>query len=117
MQDFRNLKVWEKAHALTLAVYRASGRFPKHEMFGLTSQLRRATSSVPCNIAEGCGRGGDTEFGRFLPIAMGSASEAEYQLLLARDLGYLPQAEHGALDRELVEVKRMLAALIQKVKH
>lgn len=70
MQDFRNLKVWEKGHALTLSIYRASGGFPNHEMFGLTSQMRRSAYSIPMNIAEGCGRGSDADFSRFLQIAM-----------------------------------------------
>jgi four helix bundle protein len=116
MQDFRNLKVWEKGHALTLAVYRATSIFPQHETFGLRSQTRRSCSSIPTNIAEGCGRGTPADFARFLQMAMGSASELEYQLLLARDLEYLPHDEHHTLDRGVVEVKRMLAALIQTVK-
>ena len=90
MKDFRNLKVWEKSHQLALAVYKATSTFPRHELYGLTSQIRRACASIPANIAEGCGRSGDAELARFLQIAMGSASELEYHLLLARDLGFLP---------------------------
>ena len=116
MQDFRKLKVWEKGHALTLAVYRASTAFPKTETFGLTSQMRRSASSVPTNIAEGCGRGSDPDFSRFLQIAMGSASELDYQLLLARDLSYLAETAYLQLCQEVSEVKRMLAALIIKLK-
>jgi hypothetical protein len=78
VKGFRDLKVWEKAHQLTLQVYKATASFPKEEMFGLTSQIRRAAASIPANIAEGCGRSGDAELGRFLQIAMGSASELEY---------------------------------------
>lgn len=89
MKDFRNLKVWEKSHQLALAVYKATSTFPRHELYGLTSQIRRACASIPANIAEGCGRSGDAELARFLQIAMGSASELEYHLLLARDLGFL----------------------------
>jgi four helix bundle protein len=89
VQDYRHLKVWEKAHQLTLAVYKATVPFPKDELYGLTSQIRRACTSIPANIAEGCGRDGDAEFARFLRIAMGSASELDYHLLLARDLGFL----------------------------
>jgi len=83
MKDFRELKVWEKAHQLTLEVYKATTIFPKDELYGLTSQIRRACASIPANIAEGCGRRGDAEFARFLGIAMGSASELDYHLLLA----------------------------------
>ena len=86
MKDFRDLKAWERAHPLTLAIYRATRAFPREELYGLTSQLRRGATSVSSNIAEGCGRGSDADFARCLQIAMGSASEVEYQLLLARDL-------------------------------
>ena len=89
MKDFRDLKVWEKAHALTLACYKKTSDFPKQEMFGLTSQIRRASSSVPANIAEGCGRRGNSELHRFLQMAMGSATELEYHLLLSHDLEFL----------------------------
>ena len=91
MQDFKKMAVWQKSHALTLALYQATISFPRDEMYGLTSQLRRAGSSIPANIAEGCGRNGNAELARFLYIAMGSASELEYHLLLARDLGYLAE--------------------------
>lgn len=116
MQDFKNLQVWQKSHLLTLAVYKATLGFPKEELYALTSQLRRATASVPANISEGCGRGSDPEFGRFLQIAMGSASETEYHLLLAHDLRYLSDDHFQHLTADLVEVKRMLAALLGKVK-
>ena len=116
MQDFRNLAVWQKAHRLTLAVYRASRSFPKEEMFGLTSQLRRAASAIGANIAEGCGRGSDADFGRFLTIAMGSACEVENHLVLAHDLELLSRPEHDSLLEMNVEVKRMLSALLLKLK-
>ena len=115
MRDFKRLKVWEKAHRLTLAVYQASATFPKSELFGLTSQLRRASASVPANIAEGCGRGGETELARYFRIAAGSASEAEYHLLLARDLGYIDAAIYGRLLDDLIEVKRMIHAYSTKL--
>ncbi len=111
MQDFRNLQVWGKAHHLTLAVYAATVSFPKHETYGLASQLRRACSSIPANIAEGCGRNGKAELRRFLEIAMGSASEVEYHLLLSRDLSYLDYQKHAELDESVKEIKRMLASL------
>ena len=116
MKDFRKLKVWQKAHRLTLKVYEITRKFPREELYGLTSQMRQSSSSVPTNIAEGCGRGSDLEFGRFLQIAMGSASELEYQLILARDLTYLDLREYEDLDRDTAEVKRMLARLIGKLK-
>ncbi len=93
MQEFRNLKVWEKAHALTLDVYKASRSFPREEMYGLTSQMRRASVSIGANIAEGACRRGDVDFARFLQMAAGSASEVEYHLLLARDLNLLEASE------------------------
>lgn len=115
MKDFRDLKVWQKAHQLVLTAYKATSHFPKQEMFGLTSQIRRCSASIPSNIAEGCGRRGNAEFNRFLSIAMGSASELEYQLLLAHDLGFLVPLEHKRLEVAVTEVKRMLAALVCKV--
>ena len=115
MKDFRKLKVWEKAHALTVDVYRASGRFPKNEMFGLTAQIRRASVSIASNLAEGCGRRTDGELGRFATFAMGSASEVEYQLLLARDLGYLDVSEAAGLSERVVEVKRMIGGLMSRL--
>jgi four helix bundle protein len=115
MQDFRKLKVWEKGHQLTLGVYKATAVFPKEELYGLTSQIRRASASIPANIAEGCGRGGRKELARFLLMAMGSASELEYHLLLARDLSFLKREAYGPLGAQAVGVKRMLASLIQKV--
>jgi four helix bundle protein len=108
MQDFRNLKVWQKAHALTLEVYRCTQTFPADERFGLTTQLRRSCASVPANLAEGCARGGDTDFARFVNIAASSASEADYHLLLARDLDYLDNSAYDPLLDQVSEVKRML---------
>ena len=116
MQSFRNLKVWEKAHAVTLDVYKTSNSFPKSELYGLTSQMRRASASMGANIAEGSCRKGDCEFGRFLQIAMGSASELEYHVLLARDLELLQSSEYERLTNGVTEVKRMLASLILAMK-
>jgi len=115
MKNFRDLKVWTKAHELALSAYRATASFPTEERFGLTSQIRRCSSSIPANIAESCGRGSDGDFQRFLQVAMGSATELEYHLLLSRDLNYLTQVMYSELDQNVVEVKRMLAALIVKV--
>ena len=86
MRDFRKIKAWEKAHELTLAIYAATLSFPKDELYGLTSQMRRSASSIPTNIAEGCGRDSEADFARFLQIAIGSTTELEYQILLSRDL-------------------------------
>ena len=116
MQNFRNLKVWEKAHQLTLSAYQVTRAFPKDEIYGLTAQIRRACASVAANIAEGCGRKGDAEMGRFLHMSMGSASEAEYHFLLAHDLRLLANAEYQQLDAQVTEVKRMLASLLMKLK-
>ncbi|PSB33656.1 four helix bundle protein [Stenomitos frigidus] len=116
MKNFRELKVWQKSHQTTLDVYRSTKLFPKEELYGLTSQTRRASASIPANIAEGCGRGTDADFARFLQMAMGSASELEYHLLLACDLGFLETSKHQKLASEVSEVKRMLTALIQKLK-
>ena len=115
VKDFHELKVWQKAHELTLAVYRVTAPFPREELYGLTSQLRRASASVAANLAEGCGRSGDAEFARFCSIAMGSASEVEYHLLLARDLKLLKPAEYQELAPRATELKRMLTALLQKL--
>jgi four helix bundle protein len=115
VKDFRQLKVWDKAHQLTLAVYQVTARFPREETYGLTSQIRRASSSICANLAEGCGRNGDAELARFCSIARGSASELEYHLLLARDLHLLEASDHEKLANEATEVKRMLTALIQKL--
>ncbi len=117
MKDFRDLIVWDKAHRLTLASYRATASFPRSEMFGLTSQIRRCSESIGANIAEGCGKRGNAEFARFLNIAAGSASELEYHFLVARDLGFLKPSDYDSLDHNVVEVKRMLAALIHKVQN
>ena len=115
MKDFRDLKVWEKAHQLTLDIYVATSNFPKEELYGLTSQIRRCSASIPANIAEGCGRRGNGEFHRFLQIASGSASELDYHLLLANDLKFLKQTHYQELVKELLEVRRMLTGLIVKV--
>ena len=115
MQDFKKLRVWQAAHRLTLDVYRATRSYPREEFYGLTRQSRDSSSSVPTNIAEGCGRGSRREFCRFLRIAAGSANELEYQLILGRDLEYLSPADFTALTDRLTEVRRMLAALIARV--
>jgi four helix bundle protein len=116
MRDFREIKVWAKAHLLTLEVYKVTATFPREEIYGLTSQLKRSAASVPANIAEGFGRGGNTELARFLQIAMGSACEVEYHVLLARDLNFLTENIYRGLNERITEVKRMLASLLLKVR-
>jgi len=115
MKNFRDLLVWQKAHALILDSYRGTADFPRQEIYGLTSQIRRCSASIAANLAEGCGKRGNAEFQRFLHIAAGSASELEYHFLLARDLGFLPEQEYRHLDQRVIEVKKMLAGLIKKV--
>jgi four helix bundle protein len=116
MKDFRTLNVWNKAHDLTLELYKVTKSFPKEETYGLTSQRRRAASSVGANIAEGCGKNSNADFSRYLQIAFGSACELEYHLLLARDLKMVLSEQHHGLELRLQEVKRMLASLISKVR-
>ena len=116
MKDFHSLKVWEKSHRLALEVYKVTAEFPRQEAFGLTSQLRRASVSIPANIAEGCGRGGEAELARFMQIAAGSASELEYHVLLAHDFGFLDSAPYQQLSADIVEVKKMLSSFIDTLK-
>jgi len=116
MKDFKNLKIWEKAHQLTLSIYQVTQTFPKEELYELTSQIRRACASSPANIAEGCGRDGDAELARFLQIAMGSASELEYHILLARALNLIEANKYERLDKNIIEVKCMLNSFLQKLK-
>jgi four helix bundle protein len=115
LQDFNKLAVWRRAHSLTLDVYRQTENFPRGEMFGLTSQLRRASASIAANLAEGSGRT-QVEFGRFVQIALGSACEVEYHVLLARDLSYLSMDRFYYLTEEVRAVKRMLTALLKTVR-
>jgi len=114
VQDFRNLEVWNRAHRLTLDVYRLTENFPRTEVFGLSIQLRRGAASIATNLAEGCGRA-QSEFGRFLQIAFGSACEVEYQLLLSRDLGLIANEQYDCLVEKVSEVKRMLHGLLKRV--
>jgi len=115
MQDFRKLQVWRRSHQFVLHVYQISRQLPADERFGLSSQIRRAASSIPANIAEGCGRRGRTELCQFLHVSMGSASELEYFLLLARDLQMIDVARHRKAEAELIEIKSMLAGLLQSL--
>ena len=115
MEDFKKLKIWSKAHELTLLIYQRTRSFPKDEIYGLTSQIRRASASIGANIAEGCGRRSDPEMRRFIQIARGSVSELEYHLLLANDLHFLAPDEFAAMESKILEIQRMLAALAQRL--
>lgn len=117
MRNYMDLQVWEKAHKLTLAVYKGPQDFPKDERFGLTSQIRRSCASIAANLAEGCGRRSDGEMARYIQIAMGSGAELSYHLLLARDLGFLRNAQYFVWDSALSEVMRMLSSLSQKIRN
>ena len=116
MRDFRQIRVWVKAHKLTIEIYRITISFPRDELYGLTSQIRRASVSIAANIAEGFGRGGNTELARYLQMSIGSAYEVEYHALLAKDLDLLQVREYETLQEQLIEVKQMLSSLFAKVK-
>jgi four helix bundle protein len=115
MKDFRNLSAWQKSHKLAIIIYQKTRNFPKEESYGITSQLRRATVSIPTNLAEGCGRGSDRDFAKFVQIAIGSASESEYLILLSNELGYIDKDEYDELTEKVCEIKRMLASLIKNL--
>ncbi len=114
MKRFQDYKVFQDSHRLNLRVYDATGRFPRHELFGLTSQMRRAASSIPMNIAEGSVKS-EREFRQSLRIALGYAAELEYQFLMARDLGYLAESEHFDLSSTVIEIRKMLTAFIRTI--
>ena len=116
MKDYRQLEVWERSHKFTLEVYALTKSFPKEELFGITSQLRRCCASVPANLAEGCGRDTDAELKRYLDIAHGSASETEYFLFLSHELGLVPPATYSRLHDEIAQIKRMLGAFARRLK-
>jgi four helix bundle protein len=116
MKDFQKLTVWRKAHRLVLQVYKVTRTFPIEERYGLAAQMRRAAVSIPSNVAEGCGAHSQAEFARFLQLSFGSASELQYQLILARDLGYGPYPAIGEAMGQTEEVKMMLSPLINKVR-
>ncbi|HBB01179.1 MAG: four helix bundle protein [Bacteroidetes bacterium GWD2_45_23] len=115
MKNFRELKVWEKSHLLALDIYKMTAGFPKEEQYGLTSQIRRAAVSIGLNIAEGCGRGSDSDFRRFLYFSFGSACEVEYCLLLVHDLNYLSSDSYEEIQNQLEEIKKMLSSFIEKL--
>jgi four helix bundle protein len=116
LRDFRKLDVWHRAHRFALRIHQEVTTFPKEKLYGLTSQMKRATLSIPANLAEGCGRSSRAELARFCYIAMGSASEVEYYLQFAHELGLIQSLNYKGLNSELVEIKRMLNAFIQRLK-
>jgi four helix bundle protein len=116
MRDYEDLEVWQKAHSLTLRLYRTTEEFPRTELFGLTSQIRRAAGSIGANLAEGCGRWGDVELARFVQIAMGSASELQNHLRLARDLAFLREPDYRACLDALISIRQMLTAFLQTLR-
>jgi four helix bundle protein len=116
VRDFRKLEVWKRSYRLTLAAYKATAVFPREELYGLTSQIRRSCAAIPANIAEGCGRGSNSDLARFLQIALGSATELECHLLLARELSFLDESDHERLAREVTEIKRMLTSFVKSLR-
>ncbi len=115
MQDYRKLDTWRKAHKFALEIYEIVNEFPKIEIYSLTDQLKRASVSMPANIAEGCGRQTPKELLRYLYIAFGSACEVEYYLLLAKDLDYISETDFQRLAHGIEEIKKMISGLMSKV--
>ena len=116
MRDFKKLKVWEEGRRLTLDVYEVTAALPTEELYGFTSQMRRSCAAIPANIAEGCGRGSNADLARFLQIALGSASELESHLLLARDLALVESKDYKRLASQVTELKRMLTSFVKNLR-
>jgi four helix bundle protein len=115
MRDFRKYNVWQESHLFTLEIYQITKEFPKEELFGLTSQLRRAVSSIPTNFAEGCGSSSEKEFARYLNIAIASCSEVEYLLLLTTDLKYFKTEIHQVLQSKVIQIRKQIYQLKLKL--
>ncbi len=115
MRNFQELTIWQRSHLLTLKIYSISKKFPKDEMFGLTSQIRRSSSSIPTNIAEGCGRNSNAELNRFLVISAGSTSELQYQLILSKYLGYISELIFKELHNETIQIRKMIYSYCEKL--
>lgn len=115
MRNYQLLDFWQKSHRLTLRIYAVTQTFPKEEVYGLTSQMRRASASIPTNIAEGCGRESTAELKRFFSIAAGSSSELQYQLLLSKDLSYLPELLYKELTDETIQIRKMIYSYCDKL--
>ena len=116
IQSFTDLLVWQESHKLVLMIYQATKNFPKEELFGLTSQLRRAAVSITSNIAEGFSRQGYKEKLQFYYMALGSLTESQNQLLIAKDLNYLEQIEFNKIAKQTISVHKLLNGLIVKIK-
>lgn len=116
MQNFRNIKTWQKSYDLSLTIYKVTKKFPKEEFFALTNQIRRAAISIPANIAEGSAKESKQDFSRFLQISLGSACELESHLLISKGLGYLDDEISLKIYNDLIEVKKMLIVYISKIK-
>ena len=116
MQNFKNIEVWKRAHGLVKSVYEVTASFPASELYGITSQVQRSAVSIPTNIAEGCGKGNNADFARYLQISFGSASEVEYLLLLSFELNYLEKVTYDSLTNQIEEIKKMLSGFIKKLK-
>ena len=108
MRNFLNLKIWKRSHQLTLKIYKITKYFPKEELFGLTGQMRRSSSSIPTNIAEGCGRNSNPQLANFLQIATGSCSELQYQIILSKDLSYINEQVFSELHTDAVDIRKMI---------
>jgi four helix bundle protein len=114
MSDYKKLKVWEDAHQFTIDIYNITKKFPNNEQYGMTSQIRRSSSSIPTNIVEGCGQLDNGNLIRFLGIAKGSAFETEYQLLLSKDLNYITNDEYKFLIAKIQSIICMLTGHARK---
>lgn len=115
MRDFKKYDIWQLSHLLTLEIYKITSLFPKEEIYGLSSQIRRAVSSIPTNLSEGCGRNSDKEFNQFLNIALGSANETEYLLILSKDLNYISEEQFSDLDSKINTIKSKIYKLKEKL--
>ncbi|MBA3648906.1 MAG: four helix bundle protein [Chitinophagales bacterium] len=116
MRNFKELLIWQKSHSLCLRIYKITLSFPKEELYGIVSQMRRSSSSIATNIAEGCGRNSNPDFRRFLTIASGSASELEYQLLLAKDLIFITEQDFLSLSEIVTDVRKMIYTFSLRIK-
>jgi four helix bundle protein len=115
MRNFRQLSVWSKRHLLTLKFYTITKSYPKEEMFGLVSQLRRAAYSIPSNTTKGCGRNTTPDFKRFPTITSGSSSEVTYQLFLSNQLGFISDTVYKELENQTIEIRKIIYVLIKKL--
>lgn len=115
MRDYKKYLVWQRSHELVLEIYKVTRAFPKDELFALTNQMKRSSSSIPTNIAEGCGRNSDKDFCRFLYFSFGSANELEYQITLSIDLKFIESEDGQKLLFQIEEIKKMLNGLITKL--